>query len=126
MESEYEGFCRGCNGFSVHLKLRPVVNKNTRTHELDLFCPECMERFGLFPYDKKTDASVENVEGGSMRVIERKPVPFYRTICPECKSEIEYTASEVSIAHIICPVCGVSMWASTVNPVRYDELKEDT
>ena len=60
-----------------------------------------------------------------MKVIERNPIPFYRVVCPECKSEIEYTASEVAYAHINCPVCGVSMWASTVNPVRYGELKEE-
>lgn len=58
-----------------------------------------------------------------MRVIERKPIPFYRVVCPECKSEIEYMASEVLIAHINCPVCGVSIWASTVNPVRHGELE---
>lgn len=52
MEPEYEGFCRGCNGFSLHLKIRPVKNNNTGTLEVSLFCPDCMKRFGIFPYDK--------------------------------------------------------------------------
>lgn len=55
MEPEYAGFCRGCNGFSTHLKMRFAVNNNTKTFEMDLFCPECMERFGLFPYEKKLE-----------------------------------------------------------------------
>ena len=53
MEPEYVGFCRGCNGFSEHLRLRPVKNNNTGTLEVSFFCQDCMKRFGIFPYDKK-------------------------------------------------------------------------
>lgn len=53
MEPEYDGFCRGCNGFSLHLKIRPVKNNNTGTLEVSLFCPDCMKRFGIWPYDKE-------------------------------------------------------------------------
>ena len=68
------------------------------------------------------------MKGGEveMKVIDKQPVPIYEVVCYECKSKIQYTASEVSYAHIVCPVCGISLWASTVNPVRYGELKEDT
>ena len=37
------------------MKMRFAVNNNTKTFEMDLFCPECMERFGLFPYEKKLE-----------------------------------------------------------------------
>ena len=53
MEPEYLGWCRGCNCYSAHLKLRPVLNKNTGTIEVSLFCDLCRKRFGLFPYDKQ-------------------------------------------------------------------------
>ena len=52
MEPEYAGFCRGCNGYSEHLMIRPVRNNLTGTLEFGLFCPECRKRFGLSPYDK--------------------------------------------------------------------------
>lgn len=51
MEPEYIGYCRGCNSFSEHLKLRPVKNNNTGTIEVSMFCDECRKRFGLFPYN---------------------------------------------------------------------------
>lgn len=56
-----------------------------------------------------------------MIVVEKKPVPIYEVECIECKSKIQYTKSEVFTCHIQCPVCGVSLWASTIQPVRYEE-----
>ena len=56
-----------------------------------------------------------------MEVVERKPVPIYEVVCPECKSKIRYKANEVSWCHINCPVCGLSVWASTVCPVEYTD-----
>lgn len=56
-----------------------------------------------------------------MEVIERKPVPIYEVECKECKSKIQYRKSEVFACRITCPVCSVSVWASTINPVRMDE-----
>jgi len=57
-----------------------------------------------------------------MEVIERRPVPIYEVTCHECKSRIQYKASEVSLCHITCPVCGVSLWANTIKPVRMEEV----
>ena len=59
-----------------------------------------------------------------MIVVERKPVPIYEVTCYECKSKIQYKASEVDWCHITCPVCGISLWASTIAPVRMDEVEE--
>lgn len=57
-----------------------------------------------------------------MKVIEKKPIPIYETTCPECKSRIEYKASEVHFTgYITCPVCGMSTWASIIKPVRYED-----
>lgn len=56
-----------------------------------------------------------------MVVAERKPVPIYEVECTECHSKIQYKASEVSLCHIQCPVCGVSLWADAIQPVRYEE-----
>lgn len=61
-----------------------------------------------------------------MNVVERKPVPIYQVTCFECKSKIEYKASEVSLCHITCPVCGMSLWALTIAPVRMEESDEHT
>ena len=47
-----------------------------------------------------------------MTIVEKKPVPIYESVCPECKSVFRYKAAEVSWMHISCPVCGVSVWAS--------------
>ena len=55
-----------------------------------------------------------------MNVVKRKPVPIYEVTCFECKSKIEYKASEVSWCHITCPVCGTALWATTVAPVRME------
>ena len=52
-----------------------------------------------------------------MWVVVKKPVPIYETKCPECKSVLRYTKSEVCRCHITCPVCGVSLWADTVSPI---------
>lgn len=61
MEPKYVGYCRGCNSFSEHLKIRPVRNNNTGTMEVSMFCDECRKRFGLFPYDKREmpDADID-------------------------------------------------------------------
>lgn len=56
-----------------------------------------------------------------MTIIERKPVPIYEVECFECKSKIQYKKSEVFTCHIQCPVCGVSLWADTIQPVRFVE-----
>lgn len=57
-----------------------------------------------------------------MIVTERKPVPIYEAECSECHSKIQYRKSEVSItSYIKCPVCGVSVWADTIQPVGYEE-----
>lgn len=55
-----------------------------------------------------------------MNVVERKPVPIYQVTCFECQSKIEYKASEVYWCHITCPVCGTTLWAMTINPVRME------
>lgn len=60
-----------------------------------------------------------------MKVVDRKPVPIYEVECHECHSKIEYKASEVGFAgYITCPVCGTSIWGSTLCPVRMDEVEE--
>lgn len=56
-----------------------------------------------------------------MTVTEKKPVPIYEAECIECKSKIQYKKSEVFFSYIICPVCGVAIWADTIQPVRYEE-----
>ena len=59
-----------------------------------------------------------------MNVIDRKPVPIYEAECSECHSKIQYRKSEVSFtSYITCPVCGMSVWADTILPVRYEEDK---
>ena len=60
-----------------------------------------------------------------MRVINRMPVPIYEVECFECHSIIHYKASEVHICHITCPVCGVSLWANTISPVKMEEVDDD-
>lgn len=55
-----------------------------------------------------------------MIVAEKKPVPIYEVTCFECKSKIQYKKSEVFICHIKCPVCGVSLWADMIQPVRFE------
>lgn len=48
-----------------------------------------------------------------MTIVEKKPVPIYESVCPECKSVFRYKAVEVAYMNRInCPVCGISMWAS--------------
>ena len=58
-----------------------------------------------------------------MEVIERKPVPIYEVECEECRSRIQYRKVDVFVCHITCPVCGVSVWANTINPVRMEEAE---
>ena len=55
-----------------------------------------------------------------MIVIKRKPIPIYEVECFECKSKIQYKKSEVFNFHITCPVCGVSLWANTISPVKME------
>lgn len=55
-----------------------------------------------------------------MEVIDKKPIPIYEVTCYECKSRIQYKASEVTLCHITCPVCGISLWASASFPVRME------
>lgn len=59
-------------------------------------------------------------KGGDMIVVEKKPVPIYEVECYECKSKIQYKKSEVFTCHITCPVCGVSLWADTIQPARME------
>ena len=63
MEPEYVGFCRGCNGFSEHLCIRPVINNNSEHLEVSLFCPDCRKRFGLYPYHKEQMADPKDCSG---------------------------------------------------------------
>lgn len=60
-----------------------------------------------------------------MEVIERKPIPIYEVECYECHSKIQYKASEVSLYHITCPVCGILLWANTCCPVKMASEEED-
>lgn len=56
-----------------------------------------------------------------MKVVERKPAPIYEVTCPECHSKIAYKKSEVHFTgYIICPVCGLSVWAPTIKPKWYE------
>lgn len=59
-----------------------------------------------------------------MKAVEKKPVPIYEVECFECHSKIQYKKSEVFTCHIRCPVCGVSLWADTIQPVRYEDGDE--
>ena len=61
-----------------------------------------------------------------MIVTERKPVPIYESECHECGSKIEHRASEVHFTgYITCPVCGSSVWANTISPIRYEDKLPD-
>ena len=60
-----------------------------------------------------------------MEVVERKPVPIYEVTCVECKSRIQYKAAEVNYCHITCPVCGISLWANTICPVKMEGAEEN-
>ena len=55
-----------------------------------------------------------------MIVVEKKPVPIYEAECCECKSKIQHKKSEVFYTFITCPVCGVSVSAICLCPVRYE------
>lgn len=58
-----------------------------------------------------------------MIIMEKNSVPIYEITCRECKSKIQYRKSEVSFtSYITCPVCGISNWANTILPVRYEEV----
>jgi len=53
MEPEFTGFCRGCNGYSEHLKTRMALNNYTGEIEIGFFCPDCRERFGLSSFTRQ-------------------------------------------------------------------------
>lgn len=55
-----------------------------------------------------------------MKIVKTNGVPIYEITCEECKSVIRYKACEVAWCQIICPVCGVSLWADTICPVAYE------
>lgn len=60
-----------------------------------------------------------------MNVIEKKPIPIYQAECAECHSKIQYRKSEVSFtSYINCPICGMSVWADTIRPVKYEETED--
>ena len=60
-----------------------------------------------------------------MNVIEKKSIPIYQVECQECHSKIQYKKSEVSFcSYITCPVCGISVWAGTFLPVKYEEAED--
>lgn len=59
-----------------------------------------------------------------MKVIEKKPVSIYEVECHECKSKIQYKASEINWCHITCPVCGVSIWGTQISPVKMEVTME--
>ena len=59
-----------------------------------------------------------------MTIIEKKPIPYYESKCPECGSVFRYKKSEVSLAHVDCPVCGISIWASMF-PIKTDGGQDD-
>ncbi len=61
-----------------------------------------------------------------MEIIKINNIPIYEVTCEECKSVIRYKACEVAFCHIVCPVCGVSLWANTICPVAYESPKEIT
>ena len=56
-----------------------------------------------------------------MFIVEKNPIPIYQVICHECKSKIQYKASEVHLCQITCPVCGMALWADTILPVRMED-----
>lgn len=59
-----------------------------------------------------------------MKVTDRKPVPIYEVECSECHSKIRYKASEVAWSHITCPICGLSIWATAISPVEFQEVDD--
>lgn len=59
-----------------------------------------------------------------MIVVEKNPIPIYEVTCDECKSKIQYKRTEVYLCYIQCPVCGMSVWANTTNPVRMADIKD--
>ena len=60
-----------------------------------------------------------------MNVIKANPIPIYEETCSECKSVIEYIASEVSFTgYITCPVCGMNVWANRIMPKRYADAEK--
>lgn len=71
MELKFTGFCTGCNCFSKQLKLRPVKNNNTGSLEVGMFCNSCIERFGIYPYDKDKMQDAKPKEGESQRTVSR-------------------------------------------------------
>ena len=64
-----------------------------------------------------------------MNVVKREPVPIYEEECYECHSVIRFRKSELGFGgRITCPVCGVSIYANTLQPVEmlpdYEPVEE--
>ena len=55
-----------------------------------------------------------------MVIVDKKPIPIYESKCHECGTVFRYQKAEVGWGcYITCPVCGVSVWANTINPVEF-------
>lgn len=59
-----------------------------------------------------------------MEIVKEMPVPIYEVECYECHSVIRYKRSDVYLCSIICPVCGMSLYASVVHPVGEERREE--
>ena len=59
-----------------------------------------------------------------MEIVKEMPVPIYEVECYECHSVIRYKRSEVDLCSITCPVCGMSLSATSVFPVDMERRKE--
>lgn len=61
-----------------------------------------------------------------MEIIDRKSIPIYEAICPECKSVLQYKKSELHLGgYLTCPVCGDTVWGSAIKPVKYMDNSEE-
>lgn len=58
-----------------------------------------------------------------MIVVKKNPVPIYEMECSECKSRLRFKAAEAMQGYIVCPVCGVHLWAAAVSPVGFEETE---
>lgn len=84
-------------------------------------CETCEQYESFISWFDQKHKNISPKEDLTMSVVDRKPVPIYEAECSECHSKIQYRKSEVSIySRIICPVCGMPVWANTIRPVRYE------
>lgn len=44
-----------------------------------------------------------------IEIIEKKKIPYYECECYECGSRLRFTKKDMSLNHILCPVCGCSV-----------------